>query len=147
MQVRQLLDNEIAHNELCPGALTAAEWSEKTWLEARVDGKLYPIFPMWPIRDAISKHDIHHILTGYDTTMHGEAELAAWELGAGGCAFNLLFWVDRIAFSIIGLCTCPKATFRAFRRGIRCRNLFGQDLKTVLDAPVADIRGYLNVDA
>ena len=32
---------------------------------------------------AVRYHDLHHILTEYDTTWTGEAEISAWELATG----------------------------------------------------------------
>ena len=32
---------------------------------------------------AVRYHDLHHIITGYDTDIIGEFEIAAWELGSG----------------------------------------------------------------
>jgi hypothetical protein len=32
---------------------------------------------------ALPLHDLHHLVTGYDTSWRGEAEIAAWELAAG----------------------------------------------------------------
>ena len=32
---------------------------------------------------AVRYHDLHHIVTGYDTDLVGEMEISAWELGAG----------------------------------------------------------------
>ena len=41
-------------------------------------------FPNWKWRrDAITRHDLHHILTGYSCTMTGEMQMAAWEFAAG----------------------------------------------------------------
>ena len=37
-------------------------------------------------------HDLHHILTEYDTTWTGEAEVSAWEL-ATGCKNYLAAWI------------------------------------------------------
>src|SRR5690349_9357412 len=32
---------------------------------------------------AVRYHDLHHLVTGYDTDVMGEAEIAAWELASG----------------------------------------------------------------
>ena len=145
MRVETLLYDEIRNHDLCPGATTIDEWSNKTWLETRIGNRVVPIFPLWPIRDALSKHDIHHVLTGYETDIKGESELAAWELGSGGCHFNLIFWIDRVSFFLIGLLTFPAATVRAMRRGFRCRNLFSKQLDVVLASDIEDIRSELNL--
>ena len=57
--------------------------------EPWVDFKLGPLplpFPNTAGRIAAVKfHDLHHVLTGYETNAIGEFEISAWELGAG-CA-------------------------------------------------------------
>lgn len=55
--------------------------------DAWVDFKLGPLpvpFPNTRARvRAVRYHDLHHVLTGYDTNTIGEFEISAWELGAG----------------------------------------------------------------
>ena len=55
--------------------------------DAWVDFKLGPIpmpFPNPPARvRAVKYHDLHHVLTDYDTDTIGEFEIAAWEVAAG----------------------------------------------------------------
>src|SRR5690349_11954766 len=55
--------------------------------DAWVDFKLGPLpvpFPNTRARvRAVRYHDLHHVLTGYDTSTIGELEISAWELGAG----------------------------------------------------------------
>jgi hypothetical protein len=55
--------------------------------DAWVDVEFGPItvpIPNTPARvRAVGYHDLHHIVTGYDTNFVGEAEISAWELGAG----------------------------------------------------------------
>src|SRR5690348_8708353 len=52
-----------------------------------VDIKLGPIpmpFPNTASRvRAVKYHDLHHVLTGYDTDWRGEFEISAWEIAAG----------------------------------------------------------------
>jgi len=145
MNVKTLLNEEIAQHDLCPGASTVDQWASKTWLETRIGQQVIPIFPLWPIRDALSKHDIHHVLTGYETNIRGESELAAWELGSGGCHLNVIFWIDRASFFLIGLVTYPVATLRAMRRGFGCQNLFSREIGAILDSEVQGIRSELKL--
>src|SRR6185295_10394327 len=63
--------------------------------DAWVDFKLGPIpvpFPNTKARvRAVHVHDLHHVLTGYNTDTLGELEISAWELG-GGCADYFAAW-------------------------------------------------------
>lgn len=80
-------------------------------------------------RDAIVRHDLHHVLTGYACTLPGEFQMAAWEFGAGRCPRigATLFCLPLIT---AGLAVAPRRTYRAFLRGRAGRSLYG--------APVTD---------
>jgi hypothetical protein len=41
---------------------------------------------------AVRFHDIHHVVTAYNTTWTGEAEIGAWEI-ASGCAYHYAAWL------------------------------------------------------
>jgi len=52
-----------------------------------VFGRTVPIKPMLvQQQQRLLLHDVHHLVTGYDTSFRGELELAAWELASPGCA-------------------------------------------------------------
>jgi len=38
---------------------------------------------------AVKFHDIHHVLTEYETGMRGEAEIGAWEIASGYGKYGL----------------------------------------------------------
>lgn len=143
MKTHELLEHHIKELALCPGAATYADWQTKPWLETIVRNTTIPIFPMQPIRNALNIHDLHHILTGYETTLKGEAELAAWELASGGCHLNLVFWIDRVILTLIGLVTHPCATFRAAKSGLSCRNLFRFSIKLLEQRDVDSIKNEI----
>jgi hypothetical protein len=110
---------------------------------AWVDFKLGPIpfpFPNTPQRiDAVKFHDLHHVLTGYDTDFPGELEISAWEIGAG-CKRYAAAWVLNLGGMAAGLFTCPGRVFRAFVRGRRSSTLYGQTFEPLLDRTVGDLR-------
>jgi hypothetical protein len=85
-------------------------------------------------------HDVHHMLTGYPPTWRGEAAIAGWELGSGGCGWHPLYWLDRLAFFLGGLVGAPTATLRGLRRGLGCRNLYCMRPETVLAEDVDALR-------
>ena len=145
MKIRQIIESHITSFDLCPGAQSYVEWQTKPWLQTRIGGRLVSIFPMLLIREALCKHDVHHILTGYATDIKGEAELAAWELGSGGCHFNIVFWLDRMSFFAIGLVAHPIATVRAFLHGKTCTNLFRHRLAEVETWSVSATRKRLGL--
>ncbi len=92
-------------------------------------------------RGGIAAHDIHHMITGYETDWGGECAVAGWELASGGCGPYPVFWLDRLGFFAIGLVTLPRRSLRAFRRGRGRRNLYGRDLARVLSMPFEEVEG------
>lgn len=118
--------------------------------EAWVDFKLGPIplpFPNTPGRvRAVRYHDLHHVLTGYDTDPRGEFEISAWEVGAG-CEGFFAAWVINLGGLVAGVLSAPRRTFRAFIRGRRSRTLYASDLEALLDARVGEVRSRYIGDA
>lgn len=92
-----------------------------------VDFKLGPIpmpFPNTSSRiRAVRFHDLHHVLTGYDTDIYGEFEISAWEIG-GGCADHIAAWQLNLGGLFAGALVIPRRTWRAFVRGRHTRNLY-----------------------
>ncbi|MBX3251644.1 MAG: hypothetical protein KF901_30990 [Myxococcales bacterium] len=111
--------------------------------EAWVDFRLGPIplpFPNTPGRvRAVRYHDLHHVLTGYDTDPRGEFEISAWEVGAG-CEGFFAAWVINLGGLVAGMLSAPRRTFAAFVRGRRSRSLYGLDVDELLDGRVGELR-------
>ena len=89
--------------------------------------KLGPV-PVWfpnssGRQAALLPHDLHHVATGYDTSLVGEAEIGAWEL-ASGCRHYYAAWVLNLGAALTGLLLAPRRVVRAFQRGRRCTNLY-----------------------
>jgi hypothetical protein len=80
---------------------------------------------------AVRFHDLHHLVTGYDTTWVGEAEIAAWEI-ASGCARHYAAWLLNLAAMTIGLLLDAAKVRRAFMRGRHSRNLYREPFDEVL---------------
>ncbi len=108
-----------------------------------VDFKLGPLplpFPNTGSRvRAVGYHDLHHIITGYRTDLVGELEIGAWELG-GGCKDYAAAWILDLSGMASGMLLSPRRMFRAFVRGMRSRTVYGEDLETLLQRTVADVR-------
>ena len=98
-------------------------------------------------RRAVRFHDLHHLLTGYQTSWRGEAEIGAWEI-ASGCRDHWAAWFLNLQVFALGLVIAPRASFRAFVRGRRSRNLYDAVYDDALLArPVAAVRAELGLDA
>jgi hypothetical protein len=116
---------------------------------AWVDFKLGPVpFPFPNSKErvrALRFHDLHHILTGYDTNFLGELEISAWEIGAG-CKDYTVAWLLNLS-GIASWWLSPGRIFRAWVRGRRSRSLYGEDLEPLLDGTVRDARATMRVPA
>ena len=115
------------------------------WVKFRIGPLVIP-FPNSPARvAALPLHDLHHIATGYDASWTGEAEIAAWELGAG-CGRYLAAWLLNFMALAIGLVIAPGRTWRAFHRGRNARTLYrGPWDPGWLDRSVGSLRAHLAV--
>lgn len=109
-----------------------------------VDFKIGPIPMPFPntagrIR-AVRFHDLHHILTDFDTEIAGELEISAWEIAAGCKDFHAAWILNLSGMASGTFLRCPIRTFRAFVRGRHERTTYGEDLDRMLDLSVAEAR-------
>jgi len=96
-------------------------------------------------RKVVAQHDLHHALTGYDATLRGEAEMAAWEV-ASGCGLRWQPWFINLHAIAVGLVIAPRRTSRAFARGFGAQNLFGKPVNAELLArPLRAVRQELGI--
>ncbi|HYB99136.1 MAG TPA: hypothetical protein VEC57_08350 [Candidatus Limnocylindrales bacterium] len=119
---------------------------EASWVRLQA-GPVPLYFPNTASRvRSVRLHDLHHVLTGYDTTWTGESEIGAWEIGSG-CADHWAAWLLNFNAVAIGLAIAPQATFHAFVRGRRTRNLYGGEFEeALLGERVGDMRRRLGLD-
>jgi hypothetical protein len=110
------------------------------WVKLKI-GPIRLAFPNTAARvRAVKLHDIHHLLTEYDTTWTGEAEIAAWEL-ASGCARYYAAWLLNFGAMAIGLAIAPRRTLAAFSRGRRSMNLYRTPFtESLLEKTVGELR-------
>ncbi len=118
----------------------------KRWVRIEL-GPIALAFPNTAPRvRAVRFHDLHHVATGYETDLRGEAEIGAWEI-ASGCADHLAAWVLNLWAMWIGLLFWPRAIFRAFTRGRRSRNLYRASYDDrLLSTSVGETRHQLQLD-
>lgn len=115
-----------------------------------VDFKLGPIpFPIPNTSqrvEAVRYHDLHHVMTGYQTDFLGELEISGWEL-ASGCADKTAAWVLNFGGYAGGMLLAPRRTLRAFIRGRHSRNLYRRRFDdALLSQTVGDMRRELGLE-
>lgn len=98
-------------------------------------------------RKAVIKHDIHHLLTGYSTTLIGESEISAWEIASGCKKYWFAFFIDTSGF-MMGLPLNFLRVLKAFSRGRRTRNLYDDLISTeaALNMKIGELKTYLDLD-
>ncbi len=114
------------------------------WVDIAV-GPLHVPFPNTAGRvRAVRYHDLHHLVTGYTTDLVGEAEIGAWELGAG-CKSLAAAWFLNLTVMAMGMVRAPGRTFAAFVRGRRSDSLYGQPFEPLLAETVDEVRARTHV--
>lgn len=116
------------------------------WIELAV-GPLKVALPNTPARvRAVRYHDLHHVVTGYRTDLRGEAEISAWELGAG-CKDMVAAWFLNLGAFGLGTALAPRRLFRAFARGRRSETLYGRPFEPLLTATIGEVRRDAGLEA
>jgi hypothetical protein len=120
--------------------LNETEECSGVWL-ATLGGLIVPLPNFRWRREILVQHDLHHIVTGFETTVSGELSLAAWELGLG-CYSSI--WAKSLCFGLLcaGIIAQPRKTIRSYRRGQKSAVAYRQfDLLNRLDTPFAQLYG------
>jgi hypothetical protein len=94
---------------------------------------------------AVRLHDLHHVATEYDTSVLGEGEIGAFEIGSS-CGGFLAAWVLNLYAMALGFWIDPRAVYRAFVRGRHSGNLYpGVWDEALLDLRVGELRERLRL--
>jgi hypothetical protein len=116
------------------------------WVKLRVGPLRLYILNTRSRARAVRLHDLHHVLTGYETTWTGEGEIAAFEI-ASGCADHYAAWYLNLSALAVGVFLAPGAMMRAFTRGCHARNLYRSTFdNSMLATTVGTMRGRLALD-
>lgn len=117
-------------------------------VKIEVTPKFHFYFPNFNARrKAVIKHDIHHLLTQYNTSLSGESEISAWEIGSGCKSYWAAFLIDTSG-TMLGIPISPLRVLKAFSRGRRTNNLYHDQFSTeeALDMKISDLRKHLHLD-
>ncbi len=92
---------------------------------------------------AVRLHDIHHIVTGYQSDLVGEAEISAWEYAAGIYDKHFARFINLTAI-FYGVILFPKRTFRAYLLGKASQSLYNETFsEALLQESVASVQQRL----
>jgi hypothetical protein len=98
-------------------------------------------------KHAVKFHDLHHVVTGYQTDLAGEAEIGAWELATGCLRMPAAFVLNLFALAI-GIVIAPRRMVRAWARGKATRNLYAEPaIDRLLGRTVEAVRTDLGLGA
>lgn len=97
-------------------------------------------------RRAVRIHDLHHIVTGYQTNLVGESEIAAWELASGCLRWPAATVLNLFALAI-GVVLSPPRMVRAWARGRQTENLYGENgVDHLLPREVDEVKASLGLN-
>ena len=140
MNTKEALQSLFLHGMLERPGESIDDLLAEAWIWARVGKLAVPVLPVVLVKSSLIQHDIHHIVTGYGTSLKEELALAAWELASGGCGWDLLYWIDRLIACALGLLWTPRALFAAMRRGRHHKNLYGMQRERLLASDFDELR-------
>lgn len=94
----------------------------------------------------IYMHDVSHIVTGNDTTWHGESAVSAWEIGAGGWGKLYIPWFLTLWAMGLGVVFYPKTVLKSFKKGLTMRNALtcGLSKAEIFQFPLVDFQDFLS---
>lgn len=96
-------------------------------------------------REAIMRHDLHHVVTGYGTDQVGEGEISMWELRRGLRELDLYVGSIVLSGALFGCLLSPRRMWSAWRRAEGQGSLFGARYDELLDEEVDVVRARLGV--
>ena len=91
-------------------------------------------------------HDLHHVATGYDASLLGEAEISAFELRAGwGKPLIFVLCCGSIAMAMF---LSPRRLWRAWERARGAHSLYGTKTpyETLLAMNVGELRKLMGLE-
>jgi hypothetical protein len=116
------------------------------WVPVKMLGITFKIPNSEGRRRAVRFHDLHHVLTGYQTDFRGEAEIGAWELASGCLRWPAATVLNLFALAI-GIVLAPGRMARAWARGRHTRNLYREPgVDHLLPRPVGEMRTRLGLE-
>ena len=113
---------------------------ESTWVFLKFGPLSLPLYNSRARRRAVPIHDLHHLVTGYDTSPKGEAQIATWAIAAGVHDKWFAFAINLPAL-VYGFVLWPKTTLSAWKAGRSSNSLYRFDFGDwMLELSLAELR-------
>jgi ubiquinone biosynthesis protein COQ4 len=94
-------------------------------------------------------HDLHHVLTGFDTGLAGEAGVVAFTVGQGSAPIGrAMLWVARIVYSILSPSQAREIWHNVrvgLHLGQHAELVIAQRIESSFDEPLAQVRMKLGI--
>lgn len=110
----------------------------------RAFGLWVPIPNLANRKQVLPIHDAHHLVTGFDTSEVGEAEIGAWALGAGEGSCLALGY--DLAAMTLGFVQAPRRVMDAFLWGRSCCSLYHLEPSVLLAMSTDEARAEARTD-
>ena len=140
---REILSTFYAANNL-----EADGGQNSSYVKIDITPKFHFYFPNFDSRrKAVIKHDIHHLLIEYETTVAGESEISEWEVASCCKSYWAAFLID-VSGAMLGILFNFFGVLKAFARGRRTKNLYYDKFTTeqALDMKISDLRAAFDLD-
>ena len=90
-----------------------------------------------PLLKHYTRHDLKHVVLGYDTTEEGEACLQSFMLGNGRISFPVL---ATVGYSFITMPEYRAKMRKAFQEGKMCKSIHAWNWNEILELPTEELR-------
>lgn len=109
--------------------------------------RLGPLTLPLPNPGLLPLHDLHHVVTGYDTDVVGEAEISVYELVTGPRHATIAFLC--LGAILFGVVLSPRRVWRSLARTRGLGSLYhgAPDYEVLLEADVESVRRALGMPA
>jgi ubiquinone biosynthesis protein Coq4 len=142
--VINLLENVLSARDRY---LAASGFTTQSYTDPNFKVKIAFLTLRFPNPGLLPMHDLHHVATGYDSSLLGEAEISVFELRTG-YGTPLIFFLC-CGSSLVGLCLSPRRMWRAWKSARGAQSLYGTktSYETLLAMDVGALRKLMRLEA
>jgi ubiquinone biosynthesis protein Coq4 len=126
--------------------LAASGFTTQSYKDPTFNVKVAFLTLRFPNPGLLPMHDLHHVATGYDSSLLGEAEISVFELRAGS-GTPLIFFLC-CGSILVGLFLSPRRMWQAWKAARGTRSLYKTKTpyETLLSMDVAQLRDLIGLE-